>query len=141
MKFSTYYFHIKMKILADFQMCINVPLMYWIPKMYKNHVGSRFIITSSKYILKPLSNAITAIFKLFHKNEKYNSKNTIWWEKSNFGSSKMDQPVTDSINKLNFPKKVQHVPIFDYSPLPKYLMIKLFVVRNMIIWFLFIGGI
>ena len=57
-----------MKILADFQMCINVPLMYWIPKMYKNHVGSRFIITSSKYILKPLSNAITAIFKLFHKN-------------------------------------------------------------------------
>ena len=56
-----------MKILADFQICINVPLMYWIPKMYKNHVGSRFIITSSKYILKPLSNAITAIFKLFHK--------------------------------------------------------------------------
>ena len=25
-KSSTYYFHIKMKILTDFQICINVPL-------------------------------------------------------------------------------------------------------------------
>ena len=26
MKFSTYYFHMKMKILADFEICISAPL-------------------------------------------------------------------------------------------------------------------
>ena len=27
-KYSTYYFHIKTKILVDFQICISVPLRY-----------------------------------------------------------------------------------------------------------------
>ena len=43
----------------------TLPLMYWIPKMYKNPVGSRFIIASPKCTLKPLSKNITATFKLF----------------------------------------------------------------------------
>ena len=47
--------------------------------MYKNPVGSRFIITSAKYTLKPLSKDITAIFKLLYKKiEKYYSKNRTW---------------------------------------------------------------
>ena len=36
----------------------TLALMYWIPKMYKNPVGSRFIITSPKRTLKPLSKDI-----------------------------------------------------------------------------------
>ena len=54
----------------------TLALMYWIPKMYKNPVGSRFIITSPKCTLKPLSKDITAIFKLpYKKIKKYYSKN------------------------------------------------------------------
>ena len=30
MKFSTYYFHMKMKIMADFQICISVPLTMFV---------------------------------------------------------------------------------------------------------------
>ena len=39
--------------------------MYWIPKKHKNSVGSRIIIASPKFNLKPLSKCITAIFKLY----------------------------------------------------------------------------
>ena len=36
MKPSTYYFHMKMKILADFQICISVPL---IVNLYRRRFG------------------------------------------------------------------------------------------------------
>ena len=42
-------------------------LVYWIPKMHKNPVGSSFIIASLKYKLKPFPKDITAIFKLFYE--------------------------------------------------------------------------
>ena len=42
-------------------------IMNWIAKMYKNPNGSRFIIASPKFVLKPLSKDITAIFKSFYK--------------------------------------------------------------------------
>ena len=41
MKSSTHYFHMKAKILPDFQICISVPLM---------HIGSLMFLW--KYILK-----------------------------------------------------------------------------------------
>ena len=47
----------------------TLPLMYWIPKMHTNPVGSRFIIASPKCTLKPLSKDITATFKLLAELE------------------------------------------------------------------------
>ena len=38
-RFSTYYFHTKTKILADFQICISVPLILRILKLYTRKVG------------------------------------------------------------------------------------------------------
>lgn len=77
-----------------------LPLMYWIPKMYKNPVGSRFIIASPKCTLKPLSKNITATFKLFQKKiEKYYSKNRIWSGVKRFGAVKNNVPFIDSVNK------------------------------------------
>ena len=35
-KFSAYFFHIKAKILADFQTCISVPLVYMVKDMGKD---------------------------------------------------------------------------------------------------------
>ena len=42
-------------------------LMCWIPEMYKNPVGLKFILAAPKRTLKLLSNNIIARFKLFHK--------------------------------------------------------------------------
>ena len=38
MKSSTYYFHLKRKIQADFQICLSVPLSYVISKMLFNWI-------------------------------------------------------------------------------------------------------
>ena len=45
----------------------TLPLIYWIPKIHKNPVGSKAIKASSKCALKSLSKNIHAIFKLFYK--------------------------------------------------------------------------
>ena len=42
----------------------TLPIMYWIPKMHKNPVGTRFIVASSKCSTKPLSKAVSKAFKL-----------------------------------------------------------------------------
>ena len=51
MKFSAYYFHMKTKTLADFQICISVPLtelpwkkFKWSIKVEKNIKGTSFIL-------------------------------------------------------------------------------------------------
>ena len=36
MKSSTHYFHVKTKILADFQICISVPLIIWSHALMKD---------------------------------------------------------------------------------------------------------
>ena len=40
----------------------GLPIMYWIPKLYKNPVGSRFIIVSKNCSSKPLSKAVSNVF-------------------------------------------------------------------------------
>ena len=42
----------------------GLPIMYWIPKLDKNPVGSRFIIASKKCLTKPLSKAVSNVCKL-----------------------------------------------------------------------------
>ena len=51
---------------------------YWIPKLHKNPVGSRFIIASKNCSTKPLSKAVSNTFKLiysqienFHHKSKF----------------------------------------------------------------------
>ena len=54
-----------------------IPHMYWLPKMHKSPIKSRFIIAYPKSSIKPLAIAITSDFKvLFHQIENY-SKNVI----------------------------------------------------------------
>ena len=44
----------------------SLPIMYWIPKLHKNPVGSRFIIASKYCSTKPLSKTVSNVFKLIH---------------------------------------------------------------------------
>ena len=53
----------------------TLPLPYWLPKMHKTPIGSRFIIASSNCSIKPLSKKVTSVFKLiFNTIQSYHKK-------------------------------------------------------------------
>ena len=65
----------------------SLPIMYWIPKLNKNPIGSQYIIASKKCLMKPLSKAVSNIFKLIYsqiENSHHKSKSI-----TNSGYSKM----------------------------------------------------
>ena len=49
MKYSTYYFRMKTKILASFHICISVPLNYWRP-LFKERL----------YVLKNVTDSLAS---------------------------------------------------------------------------------
>ena len=53
----------------------RLPNMYWVPKMHKNPIKTRFIIASPKSSIKPLARTITSVFRLFFRQiQTYNDK-------------------------------------------------------------------
>ena len=56
----------------------SLPIMYWIPKLHKNQVGSRFVIASKTCSTKPVSKSVFNVFKFiysqiehFHRKSKF----------------------------------------------------------------------
>ena len=45
---------------------LDLPTMYWIPKIHKNPIKHRFIIASKSCSTKQLSTAVSNTFKLIH---------------------------------------------------------------------------
>ena len=45
----------------------DLPLMYWTPKMHKSPIGARFIVASKNCSTKPLTEAVSKIFKLIFR--------------------------------------------------------------------------
>ena len=83
--------------------------MYWIPKMHKNPIGERFVITSPKCSLKPLLKDASSILKLFQKQiQAYHDKEIIWKGVSIFWVIQNNQPVFDRINKINAKKESRY---------------------------------
>ena len=85
----------------------SLPIMYWIPKLYKNPVGSWFLIASKNCSTKPLSKAVSNVFKLiyshienFHRKSKFLSNYNKFWVLQNVCS------VAENINITNREKKV-----------------------------------
>ena len=96
----------------------NLPTIYWMPKMHKNPSGARFIVASSKCSTKPLSKAISYIFKLifeqiqnFHlKGKYYTNINYFWVVKNSF-------PIIEKLDKINNRKGAKCISTFDFSTL------------------------
>ena len=42
----------------------TLPIMYWLPKMYKTPIGARFIVASKNCSTKPLPYIISKVFKM-----------------------------------------------------------------------------
>ena len=116
----------------------DLPVMYRIPKMYRNPVSFRFIIASPVCSIKPLSKDITSIFKLFYENvERYHTKGKVWSGFKTFWTIQNSYPV---ISKLKKHKAAKSMPIFDFSTLyTKMPHDKLLYVLNEITDFSFKG--
>ena len=107
------------------------------PKMHKNPIETRFIITSPKSSIKPLARTITSIFRfVFRKIQTYDNcrfftdVNFFWVVQNN-------KPVIDVMNGLNKRRKTTSVSVFDFSTkLPH----KLLMILNSSIDFCFDGG-
>ena len=94
----------------------DVPVMYWIPKMHKNPICFRFIISSPVCNIKPFLKDITSIFKLFYeKGERYHTKGKVWSGIKTFWTIQNSYPVISSINELNKCKAAKSKSNFDFS--------------------------
>ena len=88
----------------------SLPIMYWIPKLHKNPVGSRFLIASKNCLTKPLSKEVSNVFKRIYSQIE-----------------NLD-PVIENINIMNRKKKAKSIATYDlstlYTTLPHDKLIK-----------------
>ena len=120
----------------------RLPNMYWMPKMHKNTIKARFIITSPKSSTKPLARIITSVFRLlFREIQTFNDKCNFFTGVSTCWVVQNNKPVIDAINGLNKRRKGTYVSTFDFSTL--YIKLshnKLLMAHNSLIDFFFDGG-
>ena len=97
---------------------LDLPIMYWMPKMHKFPSGSRFIIASKHCSTKPLSKAVSNAFKLvfrqvenFHKNAKFLSNYNKFWVLQNCN------PILSTLKSINKKKNAKSISTYDFSTL------------------------
>ena len=96
----------------------SLPNMYWLPKMHKTPIKARFIVAAPKCTVKPLSKAITKIFKMFfNKIEAYNAKSRFFSGVNTFWVVQSNKQVTKSLRSLNKYGKARSINTFDFSTL------------------------
>ena len=119
-----------------------LPTIYWLPKMHKVPSKARFIIAAPKCSIKPLSKAVTHIFKLFHKQiEAYNKKCQYFTGVNGFWVVQSNQKVTAKMKNINATGRAKSISTFDFSTLyTKIPHDKLISVLNSLIDFCFSGG-
>ena len=121
---------------------LDLPTMYWIPKMHKNPIKHRFIVASKSCSTKQLSTAVSNTFKLihrqtenFHRFSKFDANYNKFWVIQNV------DPVLAAMNKINGKKSAKRISCFDFSTL--YTNIpheKLLEKLNNLVDFAFKGG-
>ena len=96
----------------------QLPGFYWLPKMHKNPIGSRFIAASSACTTKPLSQLLTSSLKLITTHFKQycegiarNTGVNCFWIIDNATE------VLKKLKKVNRTKGARHFDSFDFSTL------------------------
>ena len=96
----------------------TLPIMYWIPIMHKNPVGTRFIVASSKYSTKPLSKAVSKAFKLiFNQMQNFHDKSKFYSNYKKFWVIENSFPIVEKLNKVNLKGNAKYISTFDFSTL------------------------
>ena len=93
---------------------IDIPLIYWIPKMHKNPIGKRFIAGSKLCSLKLLSKYFSKALKLILNHMKLYS-NTVF-QRSNLNYYWIIDNSLEFMNKIN-DQNIYHMETFDFSTL------------------------
>ena len=110
--------------------------------MHKNPIKFRFIIAAPNCSVKPLSQAVTNIFKLFYRQiETYNAKSQFYSSVKTFWVIQNNENVIKSLNKLNTRNNANSISTFDFSTLyTKIPHKKLLDVLYHLVDFCFEGG-
>ena len=118
-----------------------LPHNYWLPKLHKNPIKFRFIIAAPNCSIKPLSQTVTKIFKLFYRQiETYNKKSQFFSYVKTFWVIQNNENVIKSINKLNKQNSAKSINTFDFSTLyTKIPHARLLDVLNELVDFCFQG--
>ena len=93
---------------------IQLPTFYWLPKMRKTPVGSRFIAASSSCTTKPLSKLLTT-FLIIHHYKEYNEGLTKKSGANGFWIVNNSTQVLNKLRKLNDTTTASHFDSFDFS--------------------------
>ena len=120
----------------------TLPDIYWIPKLHKNPVKSRFIIASKHCTTKRLSKNLSSIFTLFQKQiDTYYAKAHFYSGIKSYWIINNRDPVLRAVNKSHARRSAKCVTSFDFSTLyTKIPHDKLIEVLNKITDFVFKGG-
>ena len=120
----------------------TLPNIYWLPKLHKNPLKFRIIIAAPKCSVKPLSKAITSVFRLFYNQiERYNMKCCFYSSVKTFWVIENNRDVLNSLDKINKKGKANCISTFDFSTLyTKIPHKKLIEVLNEITDVCFNGG-
>ena len=95
----------------------SLPIMYWIHKLHKYPVGSRFIIPKS-CSTKSLSKAFFNLSKLIYTQiENFHRKSKFLSNYSKFWVLKTVDPVIENISIMNKKKKAKSIATYDFSAL------------------------
>ena len=95
-----------------------LPTPYWLPKMHKTPIGSRFIIASKYCAIKEISKKVTAAFKLIYKAvECYHQKSQHYSGINSFWVIQNNSSVINAINKLGKRNAAKSINTYDFSTL------------------------
>ena len=92
----------------------ELPVIYWIPKMHKNPVGSRFIAGSKYCSIKPISKLFSKALKLILNHLKLYSKTV--FERSNLNYFWILENSLEFMDEIGS-KKLEHMETYDFSTL------------------------
>ena len=92
----------------------EIPSIYWIPKMHKNPIGSRFIAGSKICALKPISKAFSRALKLILNHMRLYSNTVL--ERTNLNYFWIIDNSLNFMDKVK-DKNLQHMQTYDFSTL------------------------
>ena len=96
----------------------QLPAFYWLPKMHKNPIGSRFIAASSACTTKPLSQLLTVCLKAVTNHFKEYCEGIFRRTRVNcFWIIDNSIQVLKQLEKLNKARRANHFDSFDFSTL------------------------
>ena len=97
---------------------LALPNMYWIPKLHKTPIGSRFIVASRKCATKPITEVVSRIFKMiFAHIESFHNKSLFYSNYKKFWVVQNSFPIINKLDKINSKRNAKNISTFDFSTL------------------------